>query len=329
MSIKIKKDFRILVVDYEGAMRRRLAHVLDADGFEVTLAANGAEALQLHEQLPFALVFIDIALHDISGTQLLKALKAPDPDTQVVVMTRYASLDTALAVLRAGAYDYLTKPFEDIGHVTATARRAIEKVRLKRENSGLIEALKLKTEQLQEANRQLKHLATHDELTGLYNHRYFQERLGEEINLARRYQKRFALLFIDLDYFKIYNDTNGHQAGDSLLKELAVQFMAGLRKTDVVARYGGDEFGVILPETPLSKAQLIAEKLCTRVAHYPFKGCEGMPGKRVTISVGCGVFPQHGNSANALLKHADKELYGIKRERLINGLSSTIKFSAG
>ncbi|MGD8837546.1 MAG: GGDEF domain-containing protein, partial [Desulfobacteraceae bacterium] len=169
--------------------------------------------------------------------------------------------------------------------------------------------------QLERSNAKLKTLAIRDSLTGLYNHRYFQERLTAELNRAERYQHPFSLLFIDLDYFKTFNDTNGHLEGDRLLIALSNLFLGNLRKTDIVCRYGGDEFAVILPEESNQSARTIATKLHARVGEHPFKGQEAMPQGRITISIGIATYPDNETDAERLLMHADQIMYEAKKNR--------------
>lgn len=306
---------RILVVDDKEIIRTTLTQLLEDEGYAVTTAANGAEALAIYEDAFFPIVITDIYMPEMTGIELLAAIKAINLKTQVIVMTSYASIDTAITTLRAGAYDYLTKPFEDIELVSKVVRNAAEKIRLEDNADQLVEKLKEKTKELERANQHLKKLASRDSLTGLYNHRYFQENLSAELNRARRYQRSFSLMFIDLDYFKIYNDTHGHLSGDKLLTDLAGLFMESFRKTDIICRYGGDEFAVILPEASKQETRTIAAKLHTLISRHPFEGREALPGHRVTISIGFATYAEDGTDATSLLEHADQIMYAAKENR--------------
>jgi len=235
-----------------------------------------------------------------------------DDDAHVIVTTNYASHNSVLAALRAGAYDYLVKPAETPFLVLATVRRALRRISLLRENERLIHQLQCKTKALEQANALLKDFAINDGLTGLYNRRHFQDCLSAEIDLCERYGDFFALLFLDLDNFKIYNDVNGHVDGDVLLQTLAHLFSTAFRKTDTVARYGGDEFAVILPKTTMAQALQLGEKVCRQVAGYPFNGSACMPEKKITISIGCAAYPHDGTTDDELLRSADQGLYKIK-----------------
>ncbi len=308
-------ELEILVVDDELPVRKVMRRILQEDGYKVTTAADGAEGLLKFQQNPVPIVFTDIYMPKMSGIELLQKLKQHPKDPQVIMMTGYASTESAISTLRAGAYDYILKPFEDNDVIISTVRRAASRVRLQDETQRLMEMLKQKTESLETANANLIRLATHDSLTGLYNHRYFLERLVSEINRSERYIKRFSMLFIDLDYFKIYNDTHGHLKGDQLLRSLSIIFMDSFRQTDVVARYGGDEFVVILPETPKDQAIKLAAKLQRRVMKNPFAGIQTMPRQRISVTVGVAAFPQDGTSAEALLQCADQNMYAAKARK--------------
>jgi len=234
-----EKTNRILVVDDEESIRTVLTEVLTDDGFSVTQAANGAEAWAVLQDVPHPLVITDIKMPGMTGLELLKKIKQAIPATEVIIITSYASLDTAITALRYGAYDYLFKPFEDIKLISAAATRAIDKVRLTRQNQQLLKELEQKNTQLKKANKTLKWLARRDGLTGLYNHRYFQKALHAELVRSIRYNHFFSVAFLDLDHFKQYNDTHGHQKGDQLLRILAKVLGSCLRETDILARYGG------------------------------------------------------------------------------------------
>ncbi len=303
---------RILVVDDEASIRAVLTEVLTDDGFSVTQAANGLEALAVLEDVTHPLVITDIKMPEMTGIELLQKIKQTIPRTEVIIITSYASLDTAITALRYGAYDYLFKPFEDIKLISAAASRAIEKVRLKRQNQRLLKVLKQKNIQLKKANKTLKWLARRDGLTGLYNHRYFQELLKAELTRGVRYHQYFSVAFLDLDHFKQYNDTNGHQQGDQLLRILAKVLNSCLRESDVLARYGGEEFAIILPSTTRGEALAVAEKIRGRVERYPFKGQESQPSGFVTVSIGISTFPDDGKDNAALMEKADQALYTAK-----------------
>lgn len=168
---------------------------------------------------------------------------------------------------------------------------------------------------LEGLSRRLRDLAYRDSLTGLYNHRYFQEELAHEVERAQRYGKPLSVLMLDVDRFKEVNDTYGHLMGDTLLSYVAQIITAGLRSSDVAARYGGDEFAVILPETDQTRALTVAEKLSGAIsADRRWQGAL-LENLGVGISFGVAAFPSDGRTADDLLGAADRRLYGAKRRR--------------
>lgn len=306
-------DYRILVVDDEESLRDIMTQVLSEAGYEVTALESGEKALEAFQKNPYPLVITDIRMQGMSGIQLIQEIKQLQPDTQVIIMTSHASLDTAIMAIQSGAYDYLMKPFEDLQLISAVVQRAVEKAILIEEKRRLMETLKKNNEQLEHVNRILKELAIRDGLTGLYNHRYFQEALTMELARSRRHERTFSLIFMDVDFFKKYNDTHGHLQGDQLLATLGKILKDRLRFTDIVARYGGEEFVALLPETSKGNARRLAENLRQCVADHPFPGAEVQPLGRVTVSMGVAAFPEDGTDSPTLIQCADQALYQAKR----------------
>ena len=155
-------------------------------------------------------------------------------------------------------------------------------------------------------------LATTDGLTELYNHRYFQEQMKMQVGQAKRYDSKFSLIIIDIDNFKKFNDTFGHQTGDAVLRQVALILKRSVRATDIVCRYGGEEMSIILPNIDKSDAYTTAEKICTRVSEKTYK-LYGESMSHVTISLGVATFPYDGEDASALIESADKKLYEAKK----------------
>ena len=154
-------------------------------------------------------------------------------------------------------------------------------------------------------------LATTDGLTELYNHRYFQEQMRMQVEQSKRYNNNFSLIIIDIDFFKRFNDTFGHQSGDAVLRQVAFTLKKNVRATDIVCRYGGEEMSIILPNTDKDEAYSTAEKICKRVAEHSFKLSNGKE-SNVTISLGVATFPFDGEDAPSIIETADKRLYNAK-----------------
>lgn len=177
----------------------------------------------------------------------------------------------------------------------------------------VFERLRRERQERKMMRARLAELAITDPLTGLYNRRHFEDILRSEVGRIQRYGGHCALAMIDLDFFKNYNDTLGHLAGDALLRELAALLRGHMRVSDVLARYGGEEFGLIMINTPKDEAFLAMERLRTLVEEYPFRGGSIQPFGRLTVSVGIASCPADGVDYEELVRKADGALYAAKR----------------
>lgn len=170
-----------------------------------------------------------------------------------------------------------------------------------------------RTADLESANRELERLATTDGLTGLKNHRYFQETLEQELKRARRHPHPLTLLMVDIDHFKLFNDTHGHPDGDNVLRGVAHLLQHRLRSTDLVARYGGEEFAVVLLDTDATQGTQTAHQLTRVVRETTFVGGNTQPMGRITVSIGVAAYPEDADSREHLIRRADLALYEAKR----------------
>ena len=304
---------RVLVVDDEETIRRLIAQVLEETGYDVVQASSGEKGLELYRLDPFQLIVTDIYMDKMTGLDLLKEVKTLDPDVLVVVITSNASLETAMDALRAGAYDYLIKPFEDIEMISPVVNRARDHAKLASSNRALMEYMRRNALELERINVKLTDRANRDELTGLSNHRFFRETLNKELARSKRHDRTFSLIFMDIDHFKNYNDSHGHLAGDELLKEVGRILDGECRESTMAARYGGEEFVLLLPETDRDGAEATAERMRQKVEQHKFTGRETQPLGCITLSMGVATFPESGTESTMLLDHADKALYQSKR----------------
>ncbi|MEZ4648046.1 MAG: diguanylate cyclase [Candidatus Eisenbacteria bacterium] len=305
-------DDRVLVVDDEETLRIVISQVLQADGFEVTTAASGEEAFALFREDPFSLVITDIVMGKISGIDLLERIKSLEAETNVIVMTSHASVETAVRALRNGAYDYLVKPFDDIELISAVARRARDARRLMDQNRILVEQLKITTAELQSINVQLREAAIRDGLTGLFNHRCFRERLDAELKASEKSGAPVSVVLVDVDHFKHFNDVNGHLAGDECLRFVARCLETAATEVGFAARYGGEEFVLVLPGADVEGGYEIAERLRTEIERAVIPKAQTQPLGRLTVSAGVSTSPFDGENANALIERADERLYAAK-----------------
>ncbi len=288
----------ILVVDDEEIMRSFLHDVLSGEGYQVEVAPTGEEAVERFKEKEYDLVITDIKMPGIDGMEVLQEAKRLHPMTEVVVMTGYASLESAVESMKKGAADYITKPF-NIDQIRIVVAKTLERRKLR---------------QKAEDEEFYKHLSRTDGLTNLYNHRFFHQLLESEISRAKRFKQSVCLLMLDIDNFKIYNDKNGHLAGDQALKQLAWILDKSVRSCDIVARYGGEEFVVIAPQTDLEGGEILATRLNRLVREAKFDGEGVLPQGRLTISIGVASFPDQAADERSLIEKADRALYQAKAQ---------------
>jgi len=469
---KIRNEFMIYVVDDEDSIRQIVREVLVGGGYQVRDFPDAEKALEAIKESPPHLIMSDIRMPGMTGIEFLKKVRELSEDIQFIIMTSHASLETAIEALKAGAYDYLHKPFENINDVTITVDRAMQSLYMKFENEQLLQELAEKNEQLAQVNvkvtmenmeiaavnslmtkmaktidpeqviqntveavsdlfskrpviflkwlqaysslvishvaeldvsqlrnvglnmssfdpkkvpeilaqpqqltlladlmrevfktteytavpffnretltgifvvfskthnevvtrvfesfiqvtkvsydnatmaRKIQEMAIKDPLTGIYNRRFFNEKLEEEISRSRRTRLPVSLIYLDIDHFKKYNDQNGHPMGDVIIKSVAQILWKTSRKNDICARLGGEEFGLILPHTAALGAAKKAEKIRMTVEQTKFPHGEKQPLGRVTCSLGVSEYPSFASDPESLIKTADDCLYRVKQ----------------
>ena len=265
-------------------------------GYNVWTASGGLEAINMMKEADFNIVITDIRMPGVDGVEVARKFKEANSDTTIIAMTGYGSTQSALALLEAGAYDYITKPFK-IDEVRIIVKRAADHCRLLNE--------------VKEKNI-YKKLAITDGLTEVYNRRYFDQILPRELERAKRYENPLSFLMVDIDYFKNFNDTQGHLAGDWALKKVSQVIMGSIRIPDMVFRYGGEEFAVVLPETHKLDATVVAERMRANVSLTRFMDSKFMPTQQLTISIGVCAFPVDAQNLEEVIKNADTHLYSAK-----------------
>ena len=222
----------------------------------------------------------------------------------------------AFVIIIAGVFGkYITRPISELAaavNQVAAGRMPTIKVTREDEIGQLSASFNQMAEAVKRRNEALKELASRDGLTGLYNNRYFKEALEREIKRAERFKHPLSLIMADIDYFKYYNDSHGHVAGDTVLKTVAGVFLKNTREVDIAARYGGEEFAVILPNTDLKDALKVAERIRNGIAEVPVPHEETQPKGNLTISIGVAAFTADRASPIAFIKAADRALYRAK-----------------
>ncbi|GBE27218.1 response regulator PleD [bacterium BMS3Bbin03] len=280
---------------------------LQDSGYDVIIAMDGEEALQkVYDEKP-DLILLDVMMPKRNGFEVCRILKN-NQDTRfipVIMVTALKDVEDKINGIEAGADDFISKPFNK----TELMARVRSLLRIK----FLHDELENKMEQLDEARKRFQQLAITDGLTELFNYRYFRSQLEHEVARAKRYNLDLSLVMVDIDFFKNYNDTNGHPAGDIVLKKIARAVQENIRKIDIPCRYGGEEFILILPDTGKQAAVVVAEKMRKLVEQMPFKNQEAQPNKRLTISMGVATFSEDGETAEELIQQVDKNLYAAKQ----------------
>jgi diguanylate cyclase (GGDEF)-like protein len=291
----------ILIIDDSATLRHQVLEFLkDAQLFESFLeASNGIEGLKILLTHPVDVVLCDLEMPGMDGLKFLGMLNAREDlrDVPVIMLTAREEKHQKVRGLEQGASDYITKPF-DAGELIARV-----KVQLK---------IKILQDRLKEKNRKLEELSNTDPLTLLANRRFLMNALEKEFQRSERSGSALSLVMADIDHFKMINDALGHQVGDEVLKAVAEAISEDLREYDLAARFGGEEFALILPETPLGKAVPVAERVREKVSRLSLKGT--LKGYTVTISLGIVAYPnQRIKSVDDLIRIADDALYAAKR----------------
>jgi len=292
-------------------------------GFEVDSAFQGQEGVArvqqaLDEGRPYALAFVDMRMPPgWDGLETIEHLWAIDPDVQVVICSAHSDYDWADVVARLNYSDKLLvvkKPFEAIEVLqcaNALTRKWQNERIVRRQVETLEQVVGTRTQGLETANKQLRHMATHDALTGLPNRVLMDDRISQAIVLADRQGQSFAVMLVDLDRFKLINDTLGHRAGDELLKEVAHRLKSVVREVDTVSRMGGDEFVLIIAPSPeRDTAQNVASRIIVMMREtVRLSGVDSY----ISPSIGIAFYPDDGTTSDALLAHADAAMYCAKQ----------------
>ena len=290
------RPYTLLVVDDSQSMLPRLAQVLGPEDFALRQVPHGPEVPRLARSA--ALVMLCPGEDATRTLTLLDRLLPPDGSqaTPVVVLAPREPRHPWLEALARGA-EVIFDPW-DAEELVARVLRCL--------------ASQTRMEALASQVGELQRLSSTDGLTGVHNHRHFQERLRDEFRRAQRYDDAMSLILLDLDHFKNVNDRYGHTAGDGVLREVAAALQRGVRETDLVARYGGEEFAVLLPRTHLTGALTVAERVLKELRALRL-GTEGH--LRVTASLGVSSFPHRFVlTPEQLLLTADEALYRAKHE---------------
>lgn len=280
---------KILIVDDDPLSARLIEICLGEAGFSTRYCKDSRDAIAaLDSELP-DLILLDLVMPDQDGFETCRQIRALASSDRIpiIFLTRVSNLGDKVEALRSGGDDYMTKPFEPV-ELVARVRAHMQRHAAQREQ------------------------IIRDAVTGAHSHRYFKQRLNQELRRLERAPGSLSLAMVDVDHFKRANDEHGHAAGDAILKGVVREALSVLRRTDLLGRYGGDEFAVVLPATAAYQAASLLERVAQRIAGGSF-GPEGSAEKlRATVSVGLSEW-KPGITSSALIEQADRALYEAKR----------------
>ena len=282
---------KILVIDDTNLNIEILTKILEDEGFTVFSSNNGLSILEMTRKIKPDVILLDIMMPELDGFEVCKLLKNDFDAKDILVIMVTAKTDGyhIKNALELGAFDYIKKPLDKIEVI-----------------ARIQSALRLKDEQ-----DKLKKLAMKDGLTGLYNHASFMELFEKELARQRRINCNISFVMIDIDYFKKVNDTYGHTAGNMILKDVSDILINSVRQSDIVSRYGGEEFSLVLPGADKEGALQLCERIRQKIEDFNFD--IGDTTIRITVSI--GIFfkdSKYNITQNEIIQRADEELYNAK-----------------
>jgi two-component system cell cycle response regulator len=294
---------RILLAEDSALLRRMIGDVLRGNGYTVLEASDGASALHMARTEDPSVLLMAREMEGLDGMAVLDALRADGrtADMPVVFVTGHTDARDLAEGLERGAHDYVRKPVDPV-ELVARIRTALR--------------LRALHDELARRNAELEQLARTDVLTALANRRHADDVLRSTIASARRHRRALCAVLVDIDNFKGVNDAHGHAAGDAVLREVALRLADGLREEDLAARWGGEEFLLLLPDSP--DATIVCERLRTAISGHPIN-VHGL--LELTVSASFGWAPWTGEeTGEALVGRADVALYAAKasgRDRVV------------
>jgi diguanylate cyclase (GGDEF)-like protein len=294
----------ILLVEDSKSQAETTRGFLERSGYDVVVAEDGKIAIKEALQGKVDVVILDLVLPDMSGLEVCRWLKVNNSTrmTPILMLTAKGEVTDKVMGLESGADDYLSKPYSE----TELNARIYALLRTK----ALQDELKEKNVQLEKLLSRVETLAITDSLTGLFNRRHIETFIEKEFKAAYRYDSPLACLMIDIDFFKKINDDFGHQTGDSVLKEMANVITNNIREVDTAARWGGEEFVVLLPRCSREDALISASRLLEAVAEHVFTDIED---RKVTISIGIAGVPDPSvDTAEKFIDASDRAMYAAK-----------------
>jgi len=321
-TMKSTENPNILIVDDRPENLLVLEALLDSPDLNIVKATSGNEALGLMLEHDFSLILLDVQMPEMDGFETAELMRSNEKTKGIPVIFVTAISKDQKHIFRgydSGAVDYIFKPFDpDIvkGKVKVFLELYQKRTMLERVNEELrhaIEELEESKKAIEDKNKVLSELSIRDGLTGLFNHRFMDQVMAQELSRAQRYGTDISCLLMDLDYFKEVNDTYGHAFGDFVLKEFSSRLKEHARGSDHAFRYGGEEFLLLLPQTDIIGAQIAGEKFRKVCESKPFS--DGINSTDLTVSIGITSLQAHQPvDVNELIAFGDKALYRAKAD---------------
>jgi diguanylate cyclase (GGDEF)-like protein len=296
---------RILLVEDSKTQADSTKRFLEGNGYEVLWAPDGASAIKAAKTIPLDVILLDLLLPDINGDEVCRWLKLNDETRgiPIIMLTVKSSVEDKVSAIEAGADDHLPKPYNEV-ELNAKIYAALR-------TKALQDGLRQRNKQMEELLVKFEVMAITDSLTSLYNRRRFETIFEKELMKFKRYKRAVTCFMIDIDHFKRINDLYSHNAGDSVLKEVAQLIRQSLREVDTVARWGGEEFVAALPETDKDQAVEPATRILQSISSKRF---EQIPDECITVSIGIACAEEDEDTVDKLLSMADLALYEAKRK---------------
>jgi len=316
--IDFTQTLRVLYVEDNKDAREAITALLQNFFTDIVIANDGLEGYEYYKEGCFDLVISDIRMPRMNGIDMIRLIRETEDDIAIIVTTAHQESEYLLKCIELYVNGYILKPI-NLKQLTKVIKQNCEKIYYKKETQEYertLEKLVLeRTQELEEAQKVLKNLVNIDPLTGLYNRRYFNEISKTLYKLSKRNDQNLSALMIDIDRFKLINDTFGHMVGDRVLIHLAKEVMYALRTSDVAVRFGGEEFIVLLPATDLEGATIIAKKIKNYIEKDVIE-VDDRENNSIKITVSIGVASCECNDdegIDALVHRADEALYEAKR----------------
>jgi diguanylate cyclase (GGDEF)-like protein len=283
----------ILLVDDDKVNLDLLKQFLENRGYKTSAVQSGQDAIDFLKENSCNLILLDIIMPGLDGFETCTKIKKmkSSKEIPIIFLTANNDHDSIIKGFQSGGVDYVTKPFNSL----ELLYRIDTQLKLQDRTNALKDALE-----------EVERLATTDHLTKIFNRLRFDILLKQQIEISQRYTSNLSILFIDIDHFKFINDTFGHDVGDKVLVEIVDAINSVLRTSDIFARWGGEEFAVLTPETDMAGARILANKIKKAVENHLFEVV-----RKVTVSIGVSEL-KYTDDSNKFIKRADSALYNAK-----------------